>query len=242
MSTLFHVADLHFGREDVAAVSAFAALVRAERPDAVLITGDLTMKARRHEFDAAAAWMATLEVPLSIEVGNHDLPYFNLWNRFVNPYARIERIARALERPLNLPDVAIVPLRTTARAQLRLNWAHGFVTPRRVRDAVTALEAVPDERVRIIACHHPLYDRPGGIAEGKTRGGRAALFALSQARCDLVVSGHVHDPFDITWVDGSHPVRMVGAGTLSERTRATPPSYNRIVIDAGKVTVSAESF
>ncbi len=242
MSTLFHIADVHFGREDRAAVDAFAAAVRERRPDAVLMTGDLTTQARAHEFAAAADWLAELGVPLSIEVGNHDLPYFNPWNRLVRPYARIERLEAALDRPIVLPDVTIVPLRTTARMQLRLNWAHGNVTPRRVRIAAAALNAVPDGRVRIVACHHPLYDRPGGAAEGRTRGGRDALFALADARCDLVVSGHVHDPFDIVWTDGSRPVRMIGAGTLSERTRATPPSFNHIAIDRGKVVVTSEQL
>ena len=237
MSTLFHVADLHFGREDAAAVAWFAQVVRDERPDAVLITGDLTMRARSAEFAAAATWIDALGVPVTIEIGNHDLPYFNLWKRLTRPYARYQRLETSLEKLLDLPDVAVVPLKTTARAQLRLNWAHGYVTKRRVTTAVAALNAIPDGRVRIVTCHHPLYDKPGGIAEGRTRGGRAALFALSDAHADLVLSGHVHDPFDIVWTDGTHPVRMIGAGTLSERTRSTPPSFNMIQVDGRKVEV-----
>jgi len=230
MSVLFHVSDIHFGAEDTRAIAAFADAVRAERPDAVLITGDLTMRARRREFAAAAAWLETLGVPLSVEVGNHDLPYFNLWARFVTPYARYESLEYAIERPIDLPDVAIIPLRTTARAQLRLNWAQGRVGATRLEAAVEALKAVPAERTRIVACHHPLVDQPGGMSEGRTRGGRAALALLAAAGADLVVSGHVHDPFDMVWEDGPRSIRMIGAGTLSERTRATPPSFNRIVV------------
>jgi hypothetical protein len=52
---------------------------------------------------------------------------------------------------------------------------------------------------------------------------------------DAVLSGHVHDPFDMTIDAGGHPIRIIGAGTLSERTRATPPSFNRLTwsADAG---------
>src|SRR4051812_42090198 len=74
---LFHVSDLHFGREDAAAVARFAEIVRAERPDAVICTGDLTMRARSREFAAATDWLKSLGVPVTIEPGNHDLPYFN---------------------------------------------------------------------------------------------------------------------------------------------------------------------
>jgi len=187
MSRLFHVSDLHFGREDTAAIAWFAETVRAEQPDAVLITGDLTMRARAREFEAASAWIGALGVPLTIEVGNHDLPYFNLWNRFVRPYSRYDRIERAIERPLELADVAIVPLRTTARAQWRTNWSHGVVRGHRLRTTVKTLNAVPEPRVRIVTVHHPLIDKPGGHAEGRTRGGLEALHALSVAGADLVL-------------------------------------------------------
>ena len=237
MSVLFHVSDLHFGREDRLALDWFASAVATERPDAVLITGDLTMHARSREFDAAAAWLAQLEAPLSIEVGNHDLPWFNPFNRFVRPYARYNRVERALERPFEMDDVAIVPLKTTARAQWRGNWAHGVVTQRRIDRTVATLAAVPPGRVRIVTCHHPLYDKPGGHTGAHTRYGRAALLALADADTDLVLSGHVHDPFDFLWTEGSRPVRLIGAGTLSERIRTSVPSFNRIAIDQGAVHV-----
>ena len=51
MIRLFHVSDVHFGREDKAAVAWFDALVAAEQPDAVIMTGDLTMRARSREFE-----------------------------------------------------------------------------------------------------------------------------------------------------------------------------------------------
>jgi len=242
MSTLFHVSDLHFGAQDSAALSAFAARVHTERPDAVLITGDLTMRARHTEYAAATNWLAALGVPLSIEVGNHDLPYFNPWARFVQPYARYERLARSIEAHIDLPDVVIVPLRTTARAQLRLNWSQGQVRSKRLNAAVETLKSSGPDRIRIVTCHHPLSDKPGSHTEGRTRGGRAALALLAAAGADLVLSGHVHDPFDIVWTEGPRPIRMVGAGTLSERTRATPPSYNRIAIDGHDIDVAPQQL
>ena len=60
MTRLFHVSDVHFGREDKSAVAWFDALVAAERPDAVVMTGDLTMRARRREFDAGIDWLRSL--------------------------------------------------------------------------------------------------------------------------------------------------------------------------------------
>jgi 3',5'-cyclic AMP phosphodiesterase CpdA len=235
---LFHASDLHFGKEDRAALDWFAARVADERPDAVLITGDLTMRARAREFGAAQDWLQSLPAPVSVEVGNHDLPYFNPWGRFVAPYARYDRLERMIERPLSLDGVSVVPMRTTSRAQWRANWSHGIVRSGRITAAAEQVRAVPDGHVRIVTCHHPLTASDGGLTEGKTRGGQKALAALAEAGCDAVLSGHVHDPFDLLWPGSERPLRLIGAGTLSERIRTTPPSFNEIVVDKRQIGVT----
>jgi len=242
MTRLFHVSDLHFGREDTAALAWFAKTVHEEQPDAVLMTGDLTTQARSHEFAAATAWLTGLGVPLTIEVGNHDLPYFNLWSRFVRPYARYDRLENAVEQPLALTDVAIIPLMTTARFQLRMNWSHGVVRPARLAATVARLGEIGPDCIKLVTCHHPLIDKEGGASEGRTRGGRAALDALAKAGADAVLSGHVHDPFDIAWTGGARPVRLIGAGTLSERVRATPPSFNELTIEDRALSVTVRTM
>jgi len=75
---LFHVSDVHFGAEDPKALDWFARCVADEAPDAVIMTGDLTMRARPSEFDAGGKWLQSLGVPVTIEVGNHDLPYIGI--------------------------------------------------------------------------------------------------------------------------------------------------------------------
>lgn len=122
MSVLFHVSDLHFGAEDSDAIDAFAALVHRERPDAVVVTGDVTMSARADEFAAAQTWLLSLGVPVVLGVGNHDLPLVNPIARLLWPYRRYRRLEAMVAAPVDLPDVATVPLKTTARFQWRLNW------------------------------------------------------------------------------------------------------------------------
>ncbi len=237
MTRLFHVSDLHFGREDKAAIDWFAALVAAERPDAVVVTGDLTMRAKSKQFAAASAWLTGLGVPVTLEPGNHDIPLYNLFQRFVRPYARFDRVERAIERPLDLPGVLIVPLKTTIRAQWRRNWSWGVVSPRSLAEALTQLREKPPGVVAIVACHHPLVDRADLASQGRTRGGAEALAMLAKAGADAVLSGHVHDPFDAPWTGGGQPIRLIGAGTLSERVRASRPSFNELVVADGALRV-----
>lgn len=238
MTRLFHVSDVHFGREDRAAVDWFGARVKEEQPDAVIMTGDLTMQARRHEFAAAAKWLHGLGRPVTVEVGNHDLPYFNLWARFVTPYKRYEALEQMIERPLEVQGVAVVPLKTTARFQWRLNWSKGHVSARALRETLALVEAVPKGALVFVACHHPLVEG-GTLATSETRCGPEALDALAAAGAHAVLTGHVHDPFDIAHEVAGRTVRLIGAGTLSERVRAKPPSFNEIVVEEGSFSTRA---
>jgi 3',5'-cyclic AMP phosphodiesterase CpdA len=238
MSLLLHASDLHFGRHDQAALDWFAELVDSERPDAVLITGDLTQSARAHEFDMAARWLEGLSVPLAIEPGNHDLPVFNPLARMLTPYRRFRRLAAAVDGRIDLPDAVVISLKTTARAQLRINWAEGRVGRRSLAAAVAALARTRPGRVRIVAAHHPLVDLPGMQVPGRTHGGRAALHRLAAAGADALLSGHVHDGFDLTHAAAGRSIRLIGAGTLSERLRESPPSCNRIRIIGGGLQVT----
>ena len=230
MTRLFHVSDVHFGREDPEAIDWFGRKVREEQPDAVIMTGDLTMRARAREFSAAAKWLESLGRPVTVEVGNHDLPYFNLWARFVTPYKRYEALEHMIERPLDVKGIAIVPLRTTARFQWRLNWSKGHVSTRALQESLALVEAVPEGDLIFVAAHHPLIEA-GTPATSKTRRGREALDALATAGAHAVLTGHVHDPFDVAHEVNGRMVRLIGAGTLSERVRSKPPSFNEIRVD-----------
>jgi 3',5'-cyclic AMP phosphodiesterase CpdA len=215
--------------------------VREERPDAVIVTGDLTMRARSAEYRAATEWLGGLGVPISIEPGNHDLPYFNPIARIFTPYGRFKRVERSIERPLELPGVSVVPLRTTARAQWRLNWSWGVVKEKRLQEAVQAVRATPDGHLTLVACHHPLVPVEPGHGHGLTLRGVNAIIRLAEAGAHAVLSGHVHEPFDVVH-DAGRPVRLIGAGTLSERVRESRPSFNELRVDGGQLHVQVRSM
>ncbi|MBS0475803.1 MAG: metallophosphoesterase [Proteobacteria bacterium] len=238
--TLFHISDLHFGREDRAALQWVRDAIALERPDAVLVTGDLTMRARQREFDAACAWIGDLGVPVTVEVGNHDLPYFNLWERFTDPYRRYHAIERLLERELDFPGFAVVPLRTTTRAQWRWPWVDGWVRADALALTLAAIDALPAGTRVLVTAHHPLPERS---PEGRhlTIGGDRAMAELARRGVAAVLTGHVHDPFDLVRQTPEGALRMVGAGTLSKRLRSTPPSYNRIELVGTEVRVAVRN-
>lgn len=239
--TLFHISDIHFGLENNRALDWAKAEIATRKPDAVAITGDITMRARTREFEAATAWISSLEVPVTLEVGNHDLPYFNLLERFFHPYRRFYGVEHTVERELNLPGLAIVPLRTTARAQPRFNWSKGWVTGAALAKCLKAIDELPAGTRAIVTCHHPLRE-VGTKGTALTRNGGKALRELAKRPVAAVLSGHVHDAFDITEQTANGPVRMIGAGTLSQRIRSTPPSFNEISWDGERLAVEVRNL
>lgn len=239
--TLFHLSDIHFGLEDKQALAWVREEIAVRRPDAVIITGDHTMRARHHEFAAATRWINALEVPVTIAIGNHDMPYFNLFERFTTPYKRFEGMKALVEREIDLPGLAIVPLKSVRRWQPRTNWSKGWVTQPALERCLAALDRLPAGTRALVAVHHPLRE-VGTHGTALTHGGETALGELAKRGVLGVLSGHVHDAFDIAEPTPEGPVRMIGAGTLSQRTRSTPPGFNDLVWDGAALTVTVRNL
>jgi hypothetical protein len=199
------------------------------------------MRARHHEFAAATRWITALKVPVTISIGNHDMPYFNLVERFVAPYQRFEGMRALVEREIDLPGLAIVSLKTVRRWQPRINWSKGWVTGPALRRCLDALDRLPHGTRALVAVHHPLRE-VGTSGTALTRHGERALAELAKRGVLGVLSGHVHDAFDILEPTENGPVRMIGAGTLSQRTRSTPPGFNEMVWDGAQLTVAVRTM
>ncbi len=238
---LFHLSDIHFGLEDRRALAWVEQEIARQQPQAVAITGDLTMKARSHEFAAATRWIQSLDVPVTVEVGNHDMPYFNLIERFFDPYKRFRAIANLVEREIDLPGIAIVPLKTAVRAQPRFNWSKGWVTDVALEKCLAAIDALPSGTQALVTAHHPLRE-VGTTGTALTHGGNRALAELARRPVLGVLTGHVHDAFDLVEDTPNGPVRMIGAGTLSQRVRSTPPGFNELRWDGERLRVSVRNL
>lgn len=238
---IFHLSDIHFGLEDTRALDWVKREIAVHRPHAVAITGDLTMRARHREFAAATAWINSLEAPVTVEVGNHDMPYFNPFERFFSPYKRFSGMKEKVERDLDLGTLAIIPLKTAVPAQPRLNWSKGWVSPSALESCLSLVDALPAGKRALVAVHHPLRE-VGTRGTALTRHGERALAELARRNVVGVLSGHVHDAFDIMEDTPAGPVRMIGAGTLSQRTRSTPPSFNELVWDGRELSVEVRNL
>ena len=237
MSLLLQVSDPHFGTEQAPVVEALVAMARACRPDLLVLSGDITQRARRAQFRAAAAFCERLEVPRQLVVpGNHDIPLFNLPTRLLSPYRwHRQAFGDELEPVLDTPDWLVVGVNTTRPWRHK----HGEVSPRQVARVAERLAAARPGQLRVVVTHQPL-DVPEPADEvDLARGHARAVPAWVEAGADLVMGGHIHLPFvrplSLRYPGLARRAWCVQAGTaVSHRLRGQlPHSVNLVRYEAG---------
>lgn len=240
---LAHLSDIHFGGENAPAVAAATEVINAGDFDLVVVTGDLTRFAEVAEFEAAAAWLDQINAPKLITPGNHDAPYIAWAERIFTPFRRYERHIGPAPAQTHLGGgFAVRGLNTARGAQPRLNWSKGQISKRQVAAAVAWFDEAHADCIRLVACHHPLTEMLGGPMTARVWGGSAAAEDFTEARVDLVLSGHIHAPFTWALPFGDRKTYAVGAGTLSIRERGVPASFNIVDIERAAIVVAAQGW
>ena len=114
MTVLLQVSDPHFGTEQPTVVDALTELARQQRPELVVLSGDITQRARPSQFRAARAFTDSLGVPVLAVPGNHDIPLFDVWTRLRSPYGRYSAaFGIDLEPVHRSPELLVVCVNTT---------------------------------------------------------------------------------------------------------------------------------
>lgn len=243
MIRLAHLSDIHFGGENVAAVTGAAEVLRDGEFDLTIISGDLTQFGEIGEFEAAAAWIKTLPGPVLVTPGNHDAPYIAWFERFFSPFGRFQRLIGQVEGQTHVsPGLAVFGVNTARGVQPRANWSKGQISRSQTERARDWLCATPAGQLKVLVCHHPLTEMIGGPMTARVWGGEAAAKAFSECRVDLVLSGHIHAPFAWPYPFGDAKTYAAGAGTLSLRERGVPAGFNIVEADEREIHVKAQAW
>ena len=247
MARLIHLSDLHFGAHDDRLVEAVEQRVRAASPDLVVISGDLTQRARTEQFQDACRFLERLREAghdvLAVP-GNHDVPLYDVLRRFLSPLTRYRRYIDETLCPLQeIPGATVLGI-NTARS---LTFKDGRISHEQMDFIRETFERTDPKALRILATHHPLFALPvGETGELQRAAGRSelALDSIGEAGVDLLLAGHnhqasIHSARDL--VTRAGPALVIQAGTAtSTRLRDQDQSFNRIDIDGHSVTVTVE--
>jgi 3',5'-cyclic AMP phosphodiesterase CpdA len=243
--TIAHVSDLHFGREDPEVVEALGADLRARRPTLVVVSGDLTQRARRRQFEQAAAFLRSLEAPVLAVPGNHDIPLFDVVRRALQPVVRYQRyISRELEPfRVDAGELAVLGL-NTARPH---RWKNGEISERQLDLMRARFAEAPPGSLRVLVTHHPFVPRPGdpyGVVVGR---GLEALQVAEACGVDLLLAGHLHQGYLVDVRTTHRGIRrgmlVAQAGTaVSHRRRREPNAYNWIEAEPDRLGFEVRLF
>ncbi len=239
MRTIAHLSDLHFGRTEAGLHEPLLAAVSAAEPDLVVVSGDLTQRARVWQFRQAREFLDRLAAPTLVVPGNHDVPLDNPILRAFAPWTRYRSwISEDLEPFYEDDELVVAGVNTvTPRA-----WQRGRIKEGQVARVCAAFERSRDaDRTRVVVGHHPFAQAPDELRKAPTRGARRALARLAACGADVVLTGHLH-----TWqaalsdqaVVAVPDVLLVQAGTgLSDRLRDEVNSFNVLRLSARTISV-----
>ncbi len=217
MRTILHLSDLHFGRIDPTLPPALLRAAVEAAPDLVVVSGDFTQRARVAEFKAAARFLETLPAPQLTVPGNHDVPLYNVLQRWLTPLRRYRRYITSDLAPFYQDaEIAVLGV-NTARA---LTFKDGRINRLQIEAGMQRLAHCGKDVTRIVVTHHA-FDAPDpapGAVAAHDVVGRAdmAMAGFIGAGVDMILSGHLH---------------MSGVGETTKRYRL--PGRAVLLIRAG---------
>jgi 3',5'-cyclic AMP phosphodiesterase CpdA len=242
--TIAHISDLHFGHIDTLIPPALREALLQARPDVVVVSGDLTQRARRLEFAAARSFLDSLPFPQIVVPGNHDVPLHDVMRRWLAPLEKYRQFISGDVEPFYADDEVAIQGLSTARS---LTWKNGRINRMQVERTCTSLTGAGPNVTRIVVTHHP-FDLPGE-GHGGSLVGRAAMAiaAFTKCRVDMILSGHFHLGHAASWTHHypafDHAAILVQAGTAtSSRRRDEANSWNLIRIERPDVVIERQTW
>jgi len=236
---IVHLSDLHFGRTDPAVLGPLAASILAAAPDLVVVSGDITQRARAREFEEARRFLQSLPKPQIVVPGNHDIPLYDLFSRWLRPLNSFQSyICDDLETFYSDPEIAVVGI-NTARSW---SFKGGRINRDQVASGCARLNRLPDNILRLIVTHHPFALSNQESSQGIVGRATMAMTGFANCRVDVIFSGHMHvghATSSVARYGSSHRAALlVQAGTASStRRRDETNSYNIVRLDRTNVTV-----
>jgi 3',5'-cyclic AMP phosphodiesterase CpdA len=244
MIRLLHLSDPHFGAADPLVAEAFLERARQLAPDLTLLSGDLTMRARRSELVAARDFVDRLPEPRLVIPGNHDIPGLNHpYDRFARPFRRYRRFfGQELEPELRLPGLHVVGLNSTRAFGFHADWSEGRISGDALARAGRRFAAGPGG-LRVLVLHHPLL-APDGHGRSVVDPLPALLDLIGGHRIDVILCGHFHRSHlatvgpDEAW----QGVVSQAATVCSTRLQGEPQGFHEFLCTEGRLDVIRHGY
>ncbi len=245
MRKIVHMSDVHFGTADPSIVELVVRKVGDISPDVIVVSGDLTQRAKSVEFKQARAFLDRLPTPQIIVPGNHDVPMHNIFDRFFRPLDKFKKYITADLSPSYIDEELAIVGVNTARS---LTIKGGRINKEQVQHIQSKMCDLSDEMLKIVVTHHP-FDLPDGSDEDDIVGrAKKAMPRISDCGGDVFLSGHLHvSNIETTAkrykLDNGRVALVIQAGTAtSVRVRGEVNSFNLIEFASPSLKVERFEF
>jgi 3',5'-cyclic AMP phosphodiesterase CpdA len=250
MRTIAHISDLHFGMTEPRIVEAAVQDLSERRPTVLVVSGDLTQRARAPQFRDAAAFLRRLPSPQVIVPGNHDIPLYDVFTRFFASLRNFKKIITPNLWPVYRDEELLVIGINTARAfTFTINgfWKDGRISVAQLEEIERLARKESEKTMTVVVTHHPFIPPPGRRIHGIVHGTGAALRTMEKSGVDLLLAGHLHLGYagDVrTHHEGVRRsiLSVQAASVTSTRRRGEPNAYNWITLEPDLITIEARGF
>ena len=215
---LVHLSDLHFGTEQPECIRALGDFCALHQPELIVVSGDLTQRARFQQFYACKQFLESLKRPYLVVPGNHDIPLFHLWNRFISPFARYQLFFGNMETTLETEHFMIVGVNSIRRRY----HTRGHISLAQIAEVDQLLKQAPQQKLKYVVAHQPFYIPPQEKEALKDCPvlGRMALQTWAKNGLNGLLHGHLHqvaryDLNQIYQLGCDHPIWEIHAGTAT---------------------------
>ncbi|WP_419419949.1 metallophosphoesterase family protein [Legionella sp. D16C41] len=206
---IIHISDLHFGMHDEHILAAFIQDIMAHKPDIMIISGDLTQRAKISQFKQFKEFFNQLPKPVFIVPGNHDIPLYNTLARLLYPFENYKRYVT--------PDLTV----TFSNQDIRILGVNS-VHPYYIKDGRLTHKLLltikqyfdnEDEKLNILFFHHN-FDYLEGLHK-PLENDQEFLYYLKDSAINIVCTGHLHYAhLGLIEKNNHYPCLVMHAGSL----------------------------
>lgn len=231
------ITDIHFGRLTAGAVDALLNDLNIQNPDLILIGGDMTQRAFVSQFRECQKFLAKLKSEWLCIIGNHDVPAWNLFERFTNPYGAYQKFITRELNPTWVNDTIAVQGLNSARRMMRdWAWEQGAISAKQIAMTHDFFAQHPD-KTKIVMVHHPLTHPPSAPTRLLVQNYQNALDGFAAAGADMILTGHLHLASTVNaqtmMPNLQKPLWLVQGGTATcDRLRGEGNSYWMIDVNS----------
>lgn len=229
MRKVVHISDVHFGKVDYAIVDKLVEKIIEAEPHLVVLSGDLTQRARSAQFQEAKQFLNRLPQPQIVIPGNHDVPMYNVYDRFMNPLEKYKKFITEDLQPFHQDDELAVIGVNTARS---LTIKDGRINKEQIADIRAKMCEIDNKKLKIVVTHHP-FDLPEGFDQDDiVDNAEKAMIQIADCGADVLLAGHLHvshigNTAERYKLESGRSALVIQAGTAtSTRGRGEANSFN----------------